>query len=157
MPKEASMFIPDFITPIRNLINLQTFYKDIRHDQDAFYEAPYHRSTPAAWISMPQLLQAIGHLPHLHTLAVRGLGSTLSSRPIFKSQPIFAHLQTLIIVQTSIKERDLQQLLRYRSGLVSLTLIESTCISKRGLVEALQTCGGALEELTIGPGWWGKR
>ncbi|KAH9811415.1 hypothetical protein DFH28DRAFT_982103, partial [Melampsora americana] len=156
MPKESSMFMQEFIQPIRNLTHLQSFYKDLRDDQDVFNEPQVYRSNPAAWISMIQLLSMIGHLTSLHTLAIRGLGSSLSSKPIFKSQPISARLKCLIIIQTSIKERDLQQLLRYSSGLKSLTLIESTCISKRGLVEALQSCGRSLEDLTIGPGWWGK-
>ncbi|EGG08705.1 uncharacterized protein MELLADRAFT_104814 [Melampsora larici-populina 98AG31] len=156
MPKESSMFMQEFILPIRNLSNLQTFYKDLKPTQDLFNESFQSRINPPAWISMLQLLSMIGHLSTLKTLAIRGLGSSLSSKPIFKSQPISSFLINLIIVQTSIKERDLQQLLRYNSGLKSLTLIESTCISKRGLVEALQACGKSLEELIIGPGWWGK-
>lgn len=70
MPKEASMFVGEFMTPIRLLSSLQTFYKDIRHDQEVFNESAYHRSSPPAWMSMPQLLSALGHLPYLHTVAV---------------------------------------------------------------------------------------
>lgn len=159
MLPEAAMFWQDFSSIIGSSFRyLQTLYKDVRHGHEPFYDFEHYATFPPAWISMPDLLTCINGAPHLHTLAVRGLGSALATRPhSFRTMQVPCRLRTLTIVQTSIKERDLLLLMGNASSVTKLTLIESTCISKRGLVDALSAAGSLLEDLTIGPGWWGKR